>query len=183
MLYIAGGAIVSVVASLITFHALIGQNFDSVHRRIDDARSTLASQVSKLEASVDSVGAQVSQIDKDLLFVREFVSEIDSLEDKLGYGPELIEARLERLPIGGPGSTPVPEFPTYTKELPFDSERSTIEDWKTRMTRLLETRLTTDRRYSFDPEKHDIEVFENVVIPIEADAPRLDLTAVAVFKE
>ena len=183
LLYVVATAVVTTVASLVTYSALVGQNFDSIHKRIDDSNKMLGSQISNLDEGVEMIGAKIDQIDEDLLFVREFVSEVDALEDKLGYGPALVDARLERLPVGGPGSVPVPEFPTYTKELPFNSSQAEIDNWKSRLGQLLEMRLATDRRFQFDEAQHEVQVFENVVVPLDAEQARLDLTAVTVFRE
>ncbi|MEQ3747383.1 MAG: hypothetical protein ABNH53_14250 [Henriciella sp.] len=185
--YVIGSGVVGIVGSLVTFNALIGSNFDTMNARITDQKTHVSEQFSqytdRTAEVLDEMSETVAKLDADIQFIREFATEIENMDDKVGYGPALIGARLERLPVGGPGSIPVPEFPTYTFEITLQTERSIIERRREELKELLLDAVVSDRRYNFDANLHDVIVFENVVMPLDAEKARLDLTAIVIFKQ
>ena len=186
--------IVSVVGTFVAFQSLVAMNFTTLGDRMDDLIDNTAKSFAYFERRMDAdaevvnqfrdssirVEATISQMDDDLTFLREFVTEARQYKNGIGLGPSLIETRYERLPMGGLGQNIVPEFPTYTTELPFDTSEAEIEERATRLKQLLRRRLKSDRRFEFSDNLHEVVVLENVVEPLNAPTARLDLTALVI---
>ncbi|MEL6652822.1 MAG: hypothetical protein AAFQ87_18630 [Bacteroidota bacterium] len=190
LITVAGGTFVATIASVITLNALLGWNFDSIHKRIDDSNTGISKKLvsfeKKLNTAVNSLNdtktitkdlsTRLEQLDADIQFIREFTTEVSRFEETILYGPELIPVGFGNEPIGGPGT--ITSWPTYTLELSFPTSDDDIEDAEQRARSLLERALISSREYEYNPELHEIKVFKNIRFPRNGN-PILEVKAVS----
>ncbi|KCZ88376.1 hypothetical protein [Hyphomonas johnsonii] len=190
--------IISAVASFALFQSLVTANFTALGDRIDDSNEANARTLSEFSKRLDDTTATlrdfrdasiriettVSQMDADNKFIRDFVTEVRNMRNGLEQGPNLIETRYDRLPMGAAlGGSIVQDFPTYTRELSFDASDVEIGAAEKRLKTLLRKRLLSDRGYAFSDAIHEVIVLKNIVEPLNGKPARLDLTAVVMERE
>lgn len=184
-------ALSSILASVTAFGFLINGRFTSVENRIDGVKESNAAILTAYGKSIDSglssieraaesvtrVENKIDQLDQDILFLREFTTQLREIDDRFQTGPYLYEARFQKLPVGGLGPEPMEGWPTWTIEVQPSLSDEQLEQQKGAVSVLLRRLVTTDRRFNYSDEDHEILVFENIYQAIDRRNPVLQLTA------